>query len=153
MKKAILLCALALQPVSVSVRQFVREYHALVHFLKTCYPDYEFAIIPRMKFETKPKRGGWEYVPVQWRNTVVYMRPMRESALALPVGSVHYQPATSISVSQYIKEYKELKAWLMNTDPNADWLVIPAKVHATPQEYKRMFFKWRGHLVYWKRAA
>jgi len=74
-------------------------------------------------------------------------------ALAMPVGSVHYEPHNSISVTQYVREYKELKTWLMNTDPKGHFIVIPSRVHAVPNGFTRMPFKWRGCLVYYRRSA
>jgi hypothetical protein len=79
-KTAFLICALAL-PLSnsteseLTARQFIREYNAFKACLQTCYPDYEFMIIPELVHEVPPR--GWSYVPFHWRNTVVYMRVRR----------------------------------------------------------------------------
>lgn len=73
-------------------------------------------------------------------------------ALALPVGSVHYQPKDSLSVGQYLVQLKELKRFQAAIDPRSDWQVVPDVMHLIRRGWELLPFQYRGNLIY-RRSA
>jgi hypothetical protein len=72
-------------------------------------------------------------------------------ALALP--TVNFVEPPEMTVSQFLREYKELQSFLAHIDPSGEFVVMPKRIHAVPKGYAVLPFQWRSHHVYIKRGA
>jgi hypothetical protein len=72
------------------------------------------------------------------------------AALALP--TVNFVNPPEMTVSQFLREYKELQHFLAKYDPTGEYIVMPNRVHAVPKGYDTLPFQWRGHMIYQRSA-